>query len=70
MVKNALFASPAIAFAAKVLPVPGGPHIKIPRVFYRLGVDIYLAREESPTNLMYLLSLHQQPATSAKVVFT
>ena len=30
MVKNGTFASPAIALANKVLPVPGGPTIKIP----------------------------------------
>lgn len=28
--KNGTFASPAIAFASKVLPVPGGPDNKTP----------------------------------------
>ena len=31
MVKNGTFASPAMALANKVLPVPGGPTIKTPR---------------------------------------
>ena len=31
IVKNGTLASPAIALASKVLPVPGEPTIKIPR---------------------------------------
>ena len=68
MVKNGTLASPAIALAIKVLPVPGGPTIKIP-----FGIlppsfwNLFGSRKKStisPTSSF--ASSH--PATSAKVV--
>ena len=35
--KNGTLASPAIALASKVFPVPGGPINKAPLVFYHLN---------------------------------
>ena len=70
MVKNGTSASPAIALAKRVLPVPGGPIIKTP-----LGI--------LPPNLWYLLGSFKKstisetscfassiPATSANVIST
>ncbi|PRL39404.1 hypothetical protein BV095_00485 [Haemophilus influenzae] len=67
IVKNGTFASPAIARASKVLPVPGGPTIRIP-----FGIlppkfwNLFGSRKKStisPTSSF----ASSQPATSAKV---
>ena len=68
MVKKGTFASPAIALANKVLPVPGGPTINTP-----LGIlppnfwNLDGSRKKS-TNSDTSSFASSQPATSAKVV--
>ena len=68
IVKNGTFASPAMAFASRVLPVPGGPTIRTPfgilppSFWKRLGSRRYST--SSPTSSF----ASSQPATSAKVV--
>ncbi|MCY1438973.1 hypothetical protein D9M71_551910 [compost metagenome] len=70
MVKNGTLASPAMAFASRVLPVPGGPTISTPR-----GMrpprrwNLPGSRRNSTSSLTSSLA-SSQPATSAKVVFT
>ena len=67
MVKKGTFASPAIALANKVLPVPGGPTIKIP-----FGIlpprfwNFFGSRKKSTTSPTSSFA-SSQPATSAKV---
>ena len=68
IVKKGTFASPAIAFANKVLPVPGGPTIKIP-----FGIlpprfwNFFGSRKKSTISATSSFA-SSQPATSAKVV--
>ena len=68
IVKNGTFASPAIAFANKVLPVPGGPTISIPRgILPPKRWNFAGSRKNSTTSCTSSLA-SSQPATSAKVV--
>ena len=66
-VKKGTFASPAMALANKVLPVPGGPTIKIP-----FGIlpprfwNFFGSRKKSTTSPTSSFA-SSQPATSAKV---
>ena len=68
--KKGTCASPAIAFASKVLPVPGGPINKAPlgilppRAVYFLGCF-----KKSTISITSSLA-SSKPATSAKVIFT
>ena len=68
--KNGTFASPATAFASKVLPVPGGPTsnaplgILPPRSVYRWG----FLRNSTISAISVFAS--DNPATSLKVTFT
>ena len=68
IVKKGTFASPAIAFANNVLPVPGGPTIRIP--FGILPPNFWKrpgSRKYSTSSLTSSFA-SSQPATSAKVV--
>ena len=68
IVKNGTFASPAMAFASKVLPVPGGPTISTP-----LGIlppsfwNLDGSRKKSTSSATSSFA-SSQPATSANVV--
>ena len=67
MVKKGTFASPAIAFANKVLPVPGGPTIKIPfGIFPPRFWNFFGSRKKSTISATSSFA-SSQPATSAKV---
>ncbi|MNP06668.1 hypothetical protein D3C76_986630 [compost metagenome] len=70
MVKNGTLASPAMALANRVLPVPGGPTISTPR-----GIrpprrwNLPGSRRNSTSSPTSSLA-SSQPATSARVVLT
>src|SRR3990172_11807582 len=69
MLKNGTFASPAIAFASRVLPVPGGPTINtpfgiLPPSFWNLGGSLRNSIISCTSSLASSI-----PATSAKVTF-
>src|SRR5690625_2636548 len=70
MEKNGTLASPAIALASKVLPVPGGPTISTPRgmrppSFWNLDGSLRNSTS-SPTSSL----ASSQPATSPKLTLT
>ena len=68
IVKKGTFASPAIAFASSVLPVPGGPAIKTPRGIRpprRWNLPGSFKNSTSSDTSSFASS---QPATSANVV--
>jgi hypothetical protein len=81
--KNFYPASPAVAFASKVLPVPGGPAINAPlgilapKSLYFLGffkkstnsVISYLASSNPATSLNLVLILVSTPKTLAPNIF-
>ncbi len=68
--KNGAFASPATAFASKVLPVPGGPTSKTPLgILPPKTVYFFGFFRKSTTSITSSLA-SSRPATSAKVVFT
>ena len=67
--KNGTFASPAIARASNVLPVPGSPDSNIPR-----GTRAPTSRNFLPSRRKSTISINScfsesMPATSLKVVF-
>ena len=67
ILKNGTFASPAIAFASKVLPVPGGPTINTPLGIVapkRLNFEGSFKKSTISTTSCFASS---QPATSVKV---
>ena len=65
--KNGTLASPAMAFANKVLPVPGGPTIKIPRGIVAPSlVNLSGSFRKSTTSTTSSLA-SSAPATSLKV---
>ena len=67
MLKNGTLASPAIALASNVLPVPGGPTIKTPRGMVAPSlVNFSGSFKKSTTSTTSCLD-SSQPATSAKV---
>jgi len=69
MEKNGTFASPAMAFAIKVLPVPGGPTSKAPFGILPPSL-VYLSgdlRKDTISSTSCLASAN--PATSLKVIF-
>ena len=70
IVKNGTLASPAIAFASKVLPVPGGPTIKIPFGIRPPNFWNLLGSRKKSTTSPTSSFASSQPATSAKVVLT
>ena len=68
ILKNGTLASPAIAFASNVLPVPGGPTIKTPRGIVaprRLKREGSFKKSTISTTSCFASSA---PATSAKVI--
>ncbi|MOA14711.1 hypothetical protein D3C78_1348300 [compost metagenome] len=70
MVKNGTLASPAMALASKVLPVPGGPTISTPRgICPPRRWNLPGSRRKSTSSPTSSLA-SSQPATSARVVFT
>ena len=65
--KNGTLASPAIARASNVLPVPGGPTIKIPRGIVAPSlVNLSGSRRNSTTSTTSSFA-SSQPATSSKL---
>ena len=70
MVKKGTFASPAIALASKVLPVPGAPTIKIPRGILPPSFWNFAGSRKNSTNSPTSSFASSTPATSAKVTFT
>ena len=70
IVKNGTFASPAIALASRVLPVPGGPTVKTPfGIFPPRRWNFLGSRKNSTTSDNSCLA-SSIPATSSKVIFT
>ncbi len=68
IVKNGTFASPAIARASKVLPVPGGPTMSTPRGIRPPSFwNLVGSRKNSTISVTSSLA-SSQPATSANVV--
>ena len=70
MVKNGTFASPATALANSVLPVPGGPTIRIPRGILPPTFMNFAGSLRKSTNSFTSSFASSQPATSVKFVFT
>ena len=66
--KNGTFASPAIAFASKVLPVPGGPTISTPRGMCPPSFWNFEGSRRNSTSSWTSSFASSQPATSAKVM--
>ena len=69
MVKNGTFASPATALANSVLPVPGGPTIRIPRGILPPTFMNFAGSLRKSTNSFTSSFASSQPATSVKFVF-
>ena len=70
MVKNGTLASPATALARRVLPVPGGPTINIPRgIFPPTLINLAGSLRKSTSSLTSSFA-SSHPATSLKFVFT
>ena len=67
MVKNGTFASPAIARANNVLPVPGGPTINTPRGIRPPSFWNLVGSRRKSTSSETSSFASSQPATSAKV---
>ena len=70
IVKNGTFASPATARASNVLPVPGGPTIKIPRGIFPPTLMNFAGSLRKSTNSLTSSLASSQPATSPKFVLT
>ena len=67
MLKNGTSASPATALASRVLPVPGGPTIRMPfGILPPILVNFFGSLRKSTTSLTSSLA-SSQPATSANV---
>ena len=65
--KNLTPASPAIALAIRVLPVPGGPTIKIPRGILPPSFWNFCGSFKKSTNSETSSLASSQPATSANL---
>ncbi len=65
--KNGTLASPAMAFASKVLPVPGGPTISTPRGILPPSFWKRPGSRRNSTSSETSSLASSQPATSAKV---
>ena len=70
IVKNGTFASPATARASNVLPVPGGPTIKIPLGIFPPTLINFAGSLKKSTNSLTSSFASSQPATSLKFVLT
>jgi hypothetical protein len=68
MEKNGTFASPAIAFASSVLPVPGCPTMSTPRGIRPPSFWNLLGSRRNSTSSCTSSLASSTPATSAKVV--
>ena len=68
IVKNGTLASPAMALASNVLPVPGGPAIKTPRGIRPPNRWNFPGSLRNSTSSATSSFASSQPATSAKVV--
>ena len=66
--KKGTLASPAIALANKVLPVPGGPTINTPRGMRPPNLEYLVGSFKKSTNSTTSSLASSQPATSSKVV--
>ncbi len=70
ILKNGTPASPATAFASKVLPVPGGPNNKTPfGILAPNSLNFFGCFKNSTTSSSSCLA-SSAPATSLKVIFT
>ena len=70
MLKNGTSASPATAFASSVLPVPGGPTIRMPfGILPPILVNFFGSFKNSTTSLTSSLA-SSQPATSANITLS
>ena len=67
MVKNGTFASPAIARAKSVLPVPGGPIINAPRGIFPPNFWYFAGSRKKSTISSTSSFASSQPATSTNV---
>ena len=67
MLKNGTLASPAMAFASSVLPVPGLPTISTPRGMRPPSFWNLLGSRRNSTSSLTSSLASSQPATSAKV---
>ena len=65
--KNGTSASPATAFASKVLPVPGGPIMSTPFGIFPPTLVNLLGSERKSTNSLTSSFASSTPATSSKV---
>ena len=70
IVKNGTLASPATALANNVLPVPGGPTIKIPLGIFPPTFINFAGSFKKSTNSLTSSLASSQPATSLKFVLT
>ncbi len=70
MVKNGTLASPAMAFASRVLPVPGGPTMSTPRGILPPSFWNFAGSRRKSTNSTTSSLASSTPATSAKVTLT
>ena len=68
ILKKGTLASPAMALASRVLPVPGEPDIKIPRGIWPPKRWNLLGSRKKSTNSCTSSLASSTPATSAKVV--
>ena len=66
--KNGTLASPAIALASSVLPVPGGPTISTPRGMRPPSFWNFCGSLRKSTSSLTSSLASSQPATSAKVM--
>mmetsp|Transcript_19896 Transcript_19896/g.36936 ORF Transcript_19896/g.36936 Transcript_19896/m.36936 type:complete len:231 (-) Transcript_19896:790-1482(-) len=70
MEKNGTLASPAVAFAKRVLPVPGGPQSSAPLGIFAPSLVKRAGDRKNSTNSMISTLASSQPATSLKVTPT
>mmetsp|Transcript_1411 Transcript_1411/g.2131 ORF Transcript_1411/g.2131 Transcript_1411/m.2131 type:complete len:292 (-) Transcript_1411:7-882(-) len=61
-------ASPAVALASSVFPVPGGPTSSAPRGIFAPRSSYFLGRLRKSTNSMISILASSQPATSLNII--
>ena len=69
MLKNGTLASPATAFANKVLPHPGGPTNKAPLGILAPNFQYFFGSLRKSTNSVISYLADSSPATSLNLVF-
>ena len=67
--KNGTPDSPAVAFASKVFPVPGGPTKRAPRGIFAPNFSYFSGDFKKSTNSMISLFASSHPATSLNITF-